>query len=398
MWKRQWINQAIKRLENRRLPVHVQFWDGKEYRPPNPARLRLRIHSPAAIRALAKPTLGGLAQAYVEQQMDLDGDIRDILAIGGSLCNAAQCEDPKLGPVLQWMRHTRLADRRNIKHHYDISNDFYGLWLDPKRVYSCAYYRNPDDSLECAQEQKLDLICRKLMLHEGERFLDIGCGWGALLFWAVEHYGVSATGITLSKDQHKYVSSEIARRGLKGKVEAHLLDYRDVSGPFDKIASVGMFEHVGRKNLPAYFHKIFELLKPGGLAMNHGITAAGLDTEGLRSGISDFIERYVFPGGELVHVSRVIEAAAKARLECLDVESLRPHYAQTLWHWIDRLEANAERARQLIGEKKYRIWRIYMSGSAHAFDNGWMSLHQILLGKPDDGKLGYPYTREHLAG
>jgi cyclopropane-fatty-acyl-phospholipid synthase len=220
-----------------------------------------------------------------------------------------------------------------------------------------------------------------------------------LILWAAEHHGVHATGITLSQNQHDYVTQQIKTRGLEGRVQVHLMDYRDVpeSQPFDKIASVGMFEHVGRANLGKYFAKISRLLKPGGLVMNHGITSAGLQTEGLGSGISEFIEDYVFPGGELVHVSEVMSAMAQQGLESWDAECLRPHYARTLWHWVDRLEANEAAAKQLVGEEKYRIWQIYMAGSAHAFERGWMSLFQVLGGKARaDGSMPYPLTREHV--
>lgn len=394
------VNRAKAQIAKRKLPLKVVFWDGTEYTPPVPQKLLLRLHSPEALKALARPTLGSLASAYVEGQFDLEGDIRDVLALGEQLSDATNAKDKKGIPLLSRWHHTRAADRRNIHGHYDVSNDFYALWLDARRVYSCGYFRHPDDSLDKAQEQKLDLICRKLMLQSGERFLDIGCGWGALLFWAAEHYGVNAVGITLSAEQHAYVSREIERRGLTGQVEVLLKDYRelDVTQPFDKIASVGMFEHVGNSRLDAYFDTMWRLLKRGGLAMNHGITSMGHDTNALRSGIGDFVERYVFPGGELVNVARVLDAMAKSGFECLDVESLRPHYAKTLWHWVDRLEARADQARAIVGEKKYRIWRTYMAGSANAFSYGWISLHQVLAGKPnDDGALNYPYTRDHLA-
>ena len=401
MWEQQLIQKTRRRLDQGGLPLRVKFWDGREYLPRVPEKMVLTLHAPSALRALALPTLGRLARAYVEDEFDIEGDIHEILAIGERLCAADGAADERGSPLLAWLRHSLPADRKNIGFHYDVSNDFFGLWLDDRRVYSCAYFRRPEDSLELAQEQKLDLICRKLMLQPGERLLDIGCGWGGLIFWAAANYGVHCTGITLSQNQHDYVAAEIARLGLADRVEVRLLDYREVpeDRPFDKIASVGMFEHVGRANLGRYFAKIHRLLEPGGLVMNHGITAAGLYTQGLRSGISDFIEQYVFPGGELTHVSSVIEALTSEGLECVDVESLRPHYARTLWHWVGRLEANAARARALVGEKKYRIWRIYMAGSAHAFERGWMSLSQILAGRPrTDGTLSYPFTREHLYG
>lgn len=399
MWRNQMAKIAVARLRERELPIQLRLWNGQEHVPAGGAKLDLVVHQPAALRALARPTLGRLARAYVEQHIDLNGNIRDILALGEKLCDAETAADARGGSALSWLRHTRPADRKSIGYHYDVSNDFYALWLDARRVYSCAYFRDANDTLERAQERKLDLICRKLMLHPGERLLDIGCGWGGLILWAAEKYGARCLGITLSREQCDFVTQEIGRRGLTGRVEVRLQDYRDVpeDAAFDKIASIGMFEHVGRSNLGAYFGKIRRLLKPGGLVMNHGITSAGLDTSGLRSGISQFIEDYVFPGGELSHVTTVVAELSRQGLECVDAESLRPHYARTLWHWVDRLEANADEARRIIGEKKFRIWRIYMAGSAHAFSRGWMSLFQILAGKPlADGSLPYPFTRDHI--
>jgi cyclopropane-fatty-acyl-phospholipid synthase len=343
--------------------------------------------------------MGKLAAQYVRQEIDLEGNSRDIIKLGEALCDAADSIEKKSGIDLKWWRHSRTADRRAINYHYDVSNDFYALWLDLRRVYSCAYFRTPDDSLELAQEQKLDHICRKLLLQPGERLLDIGCGWGGLILWAAENYNVHATGITLSQNQHDYAWEQIRERGLEDRCEVRLMDYRDLpeDAPFDKIASVGMFEHVGRKNLPLYFAKIERLLRPGGLVMNHGITSFALDTEGLGSDISEFIDRYVFPDGELTHVSKVIETMAQQKLECLDSECLRPHYAQTLWHWVDRLESRKEEARQIVGEDRFRIWQIYMAGSAHAFDRGWLSLYQLLTAKPlENGRTNYPLTREHV--
>ena len=395
------INRFKSGLGAQSLPLSIHFWNGEILRLGERDTVRLSLNSAKAAASLALPTLGKFARCYVEGDIDLEGDLHDILSLGEKLCTEGEslAQDKKGSQAWKWWRHTHDRDRENIGYHYDVSNDFYALWLDQKRVYSCAYFRHPDDTLEAAQEAKLDHICKKLMLQPGESLLDIGCGWGGLVLWAAQNYDVHAVGITLSQNQHDYVSEQVKAHGLTGRVEVRLTDYRDVPSDmqFDKIASVGMFEHVGRGNLDGYFDKVFSLLKPGGLVMNHGITAAGLDTGGLGSGISEFIEDYVFPGGELVHAARVIESLAHSGLECLDAENLRPHYARTLWQWVHRLEAHSSEARRLIGERKYRIWRIYMAGSAHAFDRGWMALFQILAGRPlANGSLSYPFTRDHV--
>jgi cyclopropane-fatty-acyl-phospholipid synthase len=266
-------------------------------------------------------------------------------------------------------------------------------------VYSCAYFKSDADTLDQAQAQKLDLICRKLRLQPGDEFLDIGCGWGGLIFWAAHNYHVNATGITLSQNQYDYVSAKISELGLTGRVRVQLLDYTDLpaDAAYDKIASIGMFEHVGEHNFPRYFGKIYQALKPGGWVLNHGITQNQLGADSLGSGIGDFVEEYVFPGGQLVHVSRVVEGLASEGLEVIDAEGLREHYARTLGLWVDRLEANADAARREVGEEKFRIWRIYLAGSAYAFERGWLSIFQLLAGKPlPGGRLPHPSTREYM--
>jgi cyclopropane-fatty-acyl-phospholipid synthase len=386
------------RLRKVQAPVNLRLWNGALLQAADRAPVTLSVHSPRALMRLANPDLGELARSYVEGEIDLEGNLRDVLRLGEALTRGQGTYD---SPVRRWTwwRHTRRADRRNIQSHYDVGNDFYALWLDRNRVYSCAYFKTPDDSLDQAQEQKLDHICRKLRLQPGERLLDIGCGWGGLIFWAAQHYGVRALGITLSEGQHRYVQEQIHARGLAGQVEVRLLDYRDVpeDEPFDKISSVGMFEHVGLQNLPVYFAKIQRLLKPGGLVMNHGITTNSLEGAQLGRGIGEFVEDYVFPGGELMHVSTVTREMARHGLEVWDAECLRPHYARTLWHWVDRLEARRAEARALVGEKNLRVWLIYMAGSAHAFARGWISIYQLLAGKPlPDGTLPHPLTRGHV--
>jgi cyclopropane-fatty-acyl-phospholipid synthase len=353
------------------------------------------------VKALASPALGPLARAYVHDDIDFTGSARRILSIADAMVgDVAHGRDPVHARLRHFM-HQRRSNRTNIQHHYDVSNAFYRLWLDRRMVYSCAYFHHADDALDDAQAQKLDHICRKLRLAPGERFLDIGCGWGGLIFWAAENYGVDATGITLSRNQFDHVTSEIKARGLSGRVQVELRDYLDLpdDARYDKVASVGMFEHVGMRNFPKYFGKIHRVLKPGGMVLNHGITHNALAADSLGSGIGDFVEQYVFPGGELTHVSRVIEGMAAEGLEVVDAEALREHYAKTLWHWVERLEAHADVARNEVGEERFRVWRIYMAGSAHAFDRGWLSLWQVLAGKPlADGRLPHPLTREYMYG
>jgi len=387
------------RYAGRDLPVALVLPDGARVPLSPQPEVDVIARSLAGVRALAAPAMGRLARAYVHGDVDFTGSARRVLAIAERMVgDIAHGHESARAKVLSFVHHRR-SNRRNISHHYDVSNAFYRMWLDARMVYSCAYFHDADDTLDAAQAQKLDHICRKLRLTEGERFLDIGCGWGALIFWAAENYGVHATGITLSRKQQEHVQREIDARGLAGRVRVELRDYADLPGDevFDKIASVGMFEHVGPRNYGRYFGKIRRLLAPGGFVLNHGITHNQLTARTLGSGIGEFVEEYVFPGGELAHVSRVVEGLAAQGLEVVDAEALREHYAKTLWHWVDRLEANAVAARAEVGEERFRIWRIYMAGSAHAFDRGWLSLWQLLAGKPlADGRLPHPLTREYM--
>jgi cyclopropane-fatty-acyl-phospholipid synthase len=387
------------RYAGRDVPISVVLPDGARVPLSSSPEVDVIARTLAGLKALAAPAMGRLARAYVRGDVDFTGSARRVLAIAESM--VGDIAHGRESARARWLalRDRLRSNRSKISHHYDVSNAFYRMWLDSRMVYSCAYFRTPDDSLDDAQAQKLDHICRKLRLEKGERFLDIGCGWGGLIFWAAQNYGVQATGITLSRNQYEYVSSRIGALGLAGRVRVELIDYADLpdAEAYEKVASVGMFEHVGVRNYPRYFGKIFRLLVPGGFVLNHGITHNGLAQTGLGSGIGEFVEEYVFPGGELAHVSRVIEGLAAQGLELVDGEALREHYAKTLWHWVDRLEANAEAARREVGEEKFRVWRIYMAGSAHAFDRGWMSLWQLLAGKPlAGGRLQHPLTRDYM--
>ena len=389
----------VNRYDGRDVPVTLVLPDGARVPLSKTPIVDIVARSWRGLRALASPAMGPLARAYVQGDLDFTGSARRMLDVAESMVGSvSHGHDHARAQLKSWLNRKR-GNRRNIAHHYDVSNAFYRIFLDSRMVYSCAYYRHDTDTLDAAQLQKLDHICRKLRLAPGERFLDIGCGWGALLFHAAERYGVEATGITLSQNQFDHVTREIAARGLTGRVAVELRDYMDLpeDRQYDKIASVGMFEHVGVRRFPNYFGKIFRVLKPGGLVLNHGITLNSVHAPNLGSGISDFVEDYVFPGGQLTHVAQVIAGMAGQGLEPIDAESLREHYARTLWHWVDRLEANADVARAEVGDERYRIWRIYMAGSAYAFDRGWLSLWQVMAGKAQaDGRLPRPLTRDYM--
>jgi cyclopropane-fatty-acyl-phospholipid synthase len=414
------VRKIESQLAGLPVPVALQLPAGQRVGPSS-AAVTLSFKDWSSLATMAAGQIGRLAEDFVESRVQLEGRMRDLMAVAARLLPGT----PVTTDTSWWTQMMRRAkslaahsphrDARQVQFHYDVSDDFYAIWLDPRRVYSCAYYQDTAMSLAQAQEAKLDHICRKLMLRPGEKFLDIGAGWGGLLMWAAENYGVNATGITLSKNQHAYVQRLIDEKRLKGRVRMELRDYRelDETEGFDKIASVGMFEHVGEVNMPSYFGKIFRLLNPGGLVMNHGITAGSINPGGLGAGMGDFIEKYIFPGGELLHISHVLRDMALAGLEMVDAENLRPHYARTLWAWSDALEARLEEAQRVLGTtgeardaaKILRAYRLYLAGSAMSFEQGWLGLHQILAARPD-GQLqtgalrgaqsAYPFNREYM--
>ncbi|PKO45279.1 MAG: SAM-dependent methyltransferase [Betaproteobacteria bacterium HGW-Betaproteobacteria-3] len=407
-------------LQGLPVPVAVELPAGQRIGAQS-AAVTLSFGNWSSLSSMAAGQIGRIGEAFVEGKVSLQGSMRDLMSVAASLLpgHPAASEMQWWGHLLRRAKslaaHSLERDAAQIRHHYDVSDDFYALWLDPRRVYSCAYYRDTAMSLAQAQEAKLDHVCRKLMLRPGDRFLDIGAGWGGLMFWAAEHYGVDATGITLSQNQHAHMQREIEARGLQGRVRALLCDYRELeeTRSFDRISSIGMFEHVGKANMPAYFGKIWRLLRPGGLVLNHGITAGSTDNDQLGAGMGDFIEKYIFPGGELLHVSRVLREMARSGLEMVDTESLRPHYGRTLWAWSDALESRLDAAREVLratsgnknAERILRAYRLYLAGSAMCFEHGWIALHQMLATRPDGQLEGialrgaqsdYPFQRDYI--
>jgi cyclopropane-fatty-acyl-phospholipid synthase len=393
------IEREMEALKEREpLPLRIELWNGKRYDLGDGAAVTVRIPCAEALRYFIDPDLAKLGEAYIEGHVDVDGPIQEVL-------RAAEGLSRRLGKPRKRLRlalldpHTRARDAEAIRYHYDVSNEFYALWLDREMVYSCGYFSTGEEDIDAAQAQKLDHICRKLRLAPGEKLLDIGCGWGALVRWAARRYGVEATGITLSENQHRLANERIRAEGLGGRCRVLLQDYRDVPGEalYDKIASVGMFEHVGLKNLPAYFDVLRRLLKDGGVVMNHGITSVDPRSGPVGLGAGEFIDKYVFPRGELPHVSLVLQNMAVAGLEVMDVETLRLHYAKTLAHWSGRLERGIAAARRQVGEKRLRIWRTYLAGCAHAFEQAWVSIHQVLAVKSlDPRRRVLPLTREYV--
>lgn len=408
-----------QRLTQLPVSVSVELPSGQRIGPPS-SEVRLGLRSPAALMALGQGHIGSLGAAVVEGWVELEGSMRNIMTVATGLLQT----DPLRGNASWWSQtmararsmalHTLERDAQQVQFHYDLSDDFYALWLDPLRVYSCAYYRSPEMTLALAQQAKLDHICRKLALQSGERLLDVGCGWGGLIIWAAQNYGVRAKGITLSRNQYEYVHQRIQELGLGAQVQVELCDYRQMAdAPYDKLASVGMFEHVGYAHLAGYFQAVGQLLQPGGLALIHGITAGGTKNRQLGAGMGEFIDRYIFPGGELVHVSAVLHDIADAGLEMLDTENLRPHYARTLWAWSDALEAQLPQAQAILSAqtdaersgRALRAYRLYLAGCAIGFEQAWMGLHQMLITRPT-GDCGtgtlrgaqsiYPFQRDYM--
>lgn len=425
-------------------PFTVRLWSGMEL--PGAAEACLALNHPGALRRMLTPPIElSLGEAFIAGDFEIEGDIfavfpaldgvnnrsfsgSDMFTLARQVWALPKAERKR--PLirgsarLRGSLHSRQRDKAAVQYHYDVGNDFYGLWLDRHRQYSCAYFGEGVVDLDTAQERKLAHICRKLHLQPGERLLDIGCGWGGLVMYAAQNYDIRVLGITLSEEQASYANVQIARAGLGNRASVKLRDYRDIgSEAFDKIVSIGMVEHVGRKQLAEYFAQAYHHLQPGGLFLNHAISRRApwlhkmnkevelcctpdmrppgtsawqkfIDRRILGSGA--FIWHYVFPDGELIPVSEMNLVAEQAGFELRDVENLREHYALTLRQWVQRLEARQAEAVGLAGEEIFRIWRLYMAASAFGFENGRINVNQTLLAKPNMGQSGLPLTRERL--
>jgi cyclopropane-fatty-acyl-phospholipid synthase len=391
----------------------VAFWDGTRLPALGSERFVLRVNDVGALRAAFSPPVDvNAGRAFAAGLLDIDGDVEravDTLlhasaaislprsvALLRALRRLPKCELPELREAkLHGRVHSRERDREAIGFHYDQPIEFYRTFLDRELVYSCAYYDDGVETLDAAQSAKLDYTLDKLRLKAGERLLDIGCGWGTLVVRAAERYGAHVLGITLSQAQHDEAQRRIAAAFVGNRARVELRDYRELRGEqFDKLVSIGMFEHVGRARLPEYFRAAYDALRPGGLFLNHGISD---QSEGRKDGsASGFIERFVFPDGELVAVSDALSIAEHNGFEVRDVENLREHYARTLRTWVARLESNHDAAIAAAGEQSYRTWRLYMAGSAQGFGSGRLGIFQSLLAKPVDGQVDLPPTRRSL--
>ncbi|MGW5633474.1 class I SAM-dependent methyltransferase [Streptomyces sp. NPDC003832] len=415
------LKGLVEQLLGESLPLRIRAWDGSQAGPPGAPALVVH-HRRAVRRLLWRPGELGLARAWVAGDLDIEGDLYTALdllsgliwergedarslretlrdkevrsAIRG-LVRLAGPLPPPAPPEEEVRRrghlHTRRTDRRAISHHYDVGNDFYAIVLGPSMVYSCAYWRDPDGTLEAAQHDKLDLVCRKLALAPGMRLLDVGCGWGALAAHAAREHGVSVVGVTLSREQAAHARKHAADQGLTDRIEIRVQDYRDVTdGPYDAISSIGMAEHVGADRYLEYATDLHALLTPGGRLLNHQIARRPRRDETAYD-VDEFIDAYVFPDGELQPVGATVTQLERAGFEVRDVEAIREHYALTLRRWVARLEADRDRAAELAGPGRTRVWLLYMAACALAFERNHLGVNQVLAVRATDpGGSGMP--------
>jgi cyclopropane-fatty-acyl-phospholipid synthase len=367
---------------------------GPAFYPESGPKCKFVVSNDSKWRALVARDVYQVGIAFVKSEFDVEGDLVEAIKIYRS--RYASHSMPSLKTIAAYLRkrlfrkHSHGSSARDIQFHYDRSNDFYHTFLDSRMVYSCAYFRTPQDTIETAQFAKLQHICKKLQLRVGDRFLDIGCGWGALALEAADQYGTFSTGCTLSSEQRLWAAHQAADREVSHRVDILEQDYRELDGKFDKIASVGMFEHVGHKTLRTYFDKVSALLAEGGYFLNHGIVRPEVvrrDPETL------FLANEIFPGGELVRLTDVIRSAEQAGFEVFDIENLRPHYALTCRAWVDRLLKNRAESLKYVDGETYRTWLLYLAASAASFESANTEIHQVLFLKRGQPR---PLTRDFL--
>jgi cyclopropane-fatty-acyl-phospholipid synthase len=406
------LAELMRNLAGPDAPIEFTAYDGSRSGPRD-APVRLELRSPLALSYLASaPGELGMARAYISGALEVHGDMYTLLANMIDLSTVELPREERLAafmklaaariwwPVrrpaeearLRGRRHSKARDARAISHHYDVSNLFYEWILGPSMAYTCAVYSSADDTLEDAQYAKFDLVARKLGLREGMRLLDVGCGWGGMVIHAAKHYGVQAIGVTLSRNQALWAQKAIAEAGLSDLAEVRHGDFRDVTETsFDAISSIGLTEHIGDRNLPGYFGFLFDKLRPGARLLNHCITRRdNLET----ASVGQFLNRYVFPDGELVGPGRIVSAMHDAGFEVRHEENLREHYALTLKAWCANLDAHWEEAVEEVGPAKARVWRLYMAGSRFGFDTNNVQLHQVLGVRLDGTASGMPLRPE----
>ncbi len=378
---------------NPEISFEIQYWDGEKHRfgEGDPQTI-LRFNSEQAIKRIFSGGYLGFGEAYMDGDVDIEGDLQQLLRFGfdPAFENLKISLPTKLRIAWNFLvtQDTLRRTAKNIQHHYDLGNDFYKLWLDDSMTYSCAYFRHETDSLEQAQEQKYEHICRKLQLKEGDTLVDVGCGWGGMMFYAVRHYGVKATGCTLSKQQYAYIQNKIKEENLQDKITVLLDDYRNLTGRYDKFVSIGMFEHVGKKYIPTFFDRVKKLLKPKGIGLLHTIGKDGFSYP------DPWTTKYIFPGGYIPIIDEILRHMGKRKLHFVDVENLRLHYSLTLDEWARRYEHHVEEVRRMFDERFVRMWRLFLNGSSVGFRYGNTRLFQITF--TNGLNNAYPLTREFL--
>lgn len=406
----------IQFLKNRLegIPLRLQLWDGRKIDLASHPKVTLTLVKPTALRHLFYPTLNALGTAYVEEEILVDGSIQEILSVLNAIATTTT-QGPRsilnrtIGPAVcralgrfEAILYSFRSETKTLPSD-ETPSDFYKLWLDRHRVFSSGYFKTGTEDIDTAQEQKLEYISRKLMLSPGDRLLDIGCSWGALLRWAVQNHEVKATGITINRNQYDYITDFIKREKLEKRCKVILCDYQDLNDrldkeSFDKIVSIGMFDTLKQKHLPKFYCTVNRLLKKGGLFLHQGISTgdhAPLHLDA--SGAGRFINRYIFTDGESHEFTANEREILDHDFEIADIENLRPHQVKTLLHWLTRLDQHQQEARTLAGDRHYRIWKAYLIGSTLAFERGWMTVHQTLsFKKTESGTWPLPWTREHL--